>query len=97
MRHMNPVIGLNPAPKTAPQIILHQEGKWSLLEATRSNYYAGQIGWNSVIKHYCDKNENPYWMLLEKYDTPTICLYCNEDMPASIVALFKFQNWERMT
>ena len=54
-------------------------------------------GWQSVIKHYCANiNGAPYWMLLERHDTPTQCVYCNREMPPSIVALFKLQNMEAM-
>ena len=76
---------------------LYYEGKWELLDATMNRFNVGQRGWQSVIKHYCPNiNGSPYWMLLEWHNTPTRCNYCNEEMPASIVCLFKFQNMEAM-
>ena len=78
-----------------PAIRLHVEGKWELLSALDNRFNVGQRGWQSVIKHYCSSvNGSPYWMLLEYATTPTVCAYCGVDMPESIVALFKLQNWD---
>ena len=78
-------------------VVLHEEEGWQLLDATNDRYNVGQRGWHSVIKHYCPNiNGAPYWMLLEQHSTPTRCNYCDEEMPPSIVCLFKFQNMEVM-
>ena len=76
--------------------ILFKEGKWQLLDATNGRYNVGTRGWQSVIKHWCDVQGSPYWMLIERHDAPTRCVYCKEAMPDSIVALFKLQNEESM-
>ena len=82
---------------STPAIKLHREGKWELLDATNDRYNVGQRGWQSVIKHYCPTiMGSPYWMLLEWHDSPTICTYCKEEMPLSIVCLFKLHNMEVM-
>jgi hypothetical protein len=75
--------------------MLHEEGKWSLLR-TKMQTIVGHQGWKSVIRHDCDTNGSPYWMLLEWHTSPTCCVYCKEDMPDGIVALFKFLNSEVM-
>ncbi len=85
-----------------PAKVLHTEDNWELLDATTGRYNTGMPrrgwrGWQSVIKHHCSNiNGAPYWMLLECHETPTRCNYCNEEMPLSIVALFKLQNMEAM-
>lgn len=81
-----------------PAVVLHTEEGWELLDATTGRYNLGaKRGWQSVIKHYCANiNGSPYWMLIERHSTTTRCNYCNEEMPASIVCLFKFQNMEAM-
>ncbi|KKL11717.1 hypothetical protein LCGC14_2542990 [marine sediment metagenome] len=91
-----PVAGHRQIP---PAKVLHTEDNWELLDATTGRYNTGRPGrgWQSVIKHHCSNiNGSPYWMLLECHSTPTRCNYCNEEMPPSIVALFKLQNMEAM-
>ena len=105
MRHMNPIIDMETAhnmkiPLRAarlPTVVLYTEGKWELLDATHNRFNVGIRGWQSVIKHRCDTSGSPYWMLLERPDTPTVCVYCSLPMPAGIVALFKLQNWDSLT
>ena len=76
---------------------LYAEGKWEILDATNNRFNVGQRGWQSVIKHNCSNiNGSPYWMLLEWHSTPTRCNYCDEEMPPSIVCLFKLQNMDAM-
>ncbi len=70
------------------------EGKWGL-HTVRPNTGTARAGWQSIISHDCDVNGSPYWMLIEYHSRHTTCMYCNEDMPDGIVALFKFHN-ERM-
>ena len=99
---VTPPIGHKQAAQTyksgyAKAKVLHTDKNWQLLDAGSSRYYTGPGVWQSVIKHHCANiNGAPYWMLLEGHDTPTRCNYCNDEMPASIVALFKFQNMEAM-
>jgi hypothetical protein len=77
--------------------VLFKEGDWMLLDTQHGRAYnTGPRGWQSVIKHWCILNGSPYWMLLERHDTPTRCVYCKVDMPDSIVCLFKLQNEEAM-
>ena len=79
--------------------VLYTENKWELIDATTGRFNVGTRlpGWQSVIKHHCNNiNGQPYWMLLEFWNTPTVCPYCTEDMPLGIVALFKLQNMEAM-
>ena len=82
-----------------PNIVLHKEGNWELLDATRNRFNVGApgLGWQSVIKHMCKRAKvkgSLYWMLLEYANAPTVCVYCREPMPDSIVVMFKFMNWE---
>ena len=99
---VTPPIGHKQAAQTfksgyAKAKVLHREKGWELLDAGTSRYYTGPGVWHSVIKHYCDNiNGAPYWMLLEHHTTPTKCVYCDQEMPPSIVCLFKFQNMEAM-
>ena len=81
-----------------PAMVLHTKDSWELLDATTNRFHTGVgRGWQSVIKHHCDKLQGaPYWMLLEWHSTPTRCNYCSEEMPASIVCLFKLQNMDAM-
>lgn len=78
-------------------IILHTEGRWELQDATNNRFNVGGRGWKSVIKHNCNSkvvSGGPYWMLIERTQDPTKCVYCLEPMPVGIVCLFKLQNWE---
>ena len=82
-----------------PSIVLHKEGRWELLDAAKNRFNVGNPGryWQSVIKHWCTPSMvegSPYWMLLEYANTPTVCIYCKEPIPDSIVVMFKFMNWE---
>ena len=77
------------------QRVLHKEGNWELLDATKNRFNVGPREWQSVIRHLCPHTpSSPYWMLLEYSDSRTFCTYCKEDMPVGIVCLFKLQNWE---
>ena len=78
-------------------VLLHCEGRWELLDASSNRYSCTPVGWKSVIKHHCPNvGSSPYWMLIKWHNSPTICTYCHEDMPASIVCLFKLHNIEAM-
>ena len=71
--------------------ILLEDGDWQLRavgEYLRSVGY----GWQSIIRHNCELEGSPYWMLLENHAAPTVCLYCSKPIPDGIVALFKFHN-----
>ncbi len=67
------------------------EGKWNL-HIVRPNTGTQRAGWSSIISHDCDLNGSPYWMLIEYHSRKTACMYCEEDMPAMIVGLFKLHN-----
>ena len=75
--------------------MLHREGKWTMV-ATQLHTIVGHQGWKSVIRHDCETVGSPYWMLLEWHTTPTMCVYCKEDMPDGIVGLFKLLNGDVM-
>ena len=76
--------------------LIFEEGTWSIHKVKASTTTA-QVGWRSIISHDCDLNGSPYWMLIEYHDRKTCCMYCDEAMPDSIIALFKFHNEDMIT
>lgn len=70
-------------------MILFEQEQWALMKDTSLSAF----GWKSVLKHTCDVDGAPYWMLLERASDPERCWYCKEAMPKEIVTLFKLMNW----
>jgi hypothetical protein len=70
------------------------DGDWQLHPAGTGTWSERQ-GWHTIIAHMCpDVKGTPFWMLIERHEAPTICMFCKADMPDTIIALFKLHNMD---